>query len=89
MIEIKNVRGSMETVPPIEIGKDTVYIRSNITKLETEEFTGWEYDEIQYSKDEYIALIAQSNNTIQEQLLQTQNALVEIQYNNLLKTGGV
>ena len=48
------VRGTMEKVPNVEVNVDTVYIRSNITKVEEEDFKGWEYDEIQYSVKEYI-----------------------------------
>jgi hypothetical protein len=44
----------MGTVPGVEVNVDTVYIRTNITRIETEDFTGWEYDEIQYGKNEYI-----------------------------------
>ena len=51
------VRGSMSEVPEIEVNVDTVYIRTNITRIETEDFTGWEYDETQYTKDEYISYI--------------------------------
>ena len=51
------VRGSMKEVPEIEVNVDTVYLRTNITRIETEDFTGWEYDETQYTKDEYISYI--------------------------------
>ena len=53
MIEIKNVQGTMETVQEIEFNVDTVYVRSNIQRVETEDFTGWQYDEIQYSYREW------------------------------------
>lgn len=58
MIEIKNVRGSQETVPQLEVNIDTVYVRSNITVIDEDDFKGWEYDEIQYKKDEYIELMS-------------------------------
>lgn len=48
------VRGSMETVPSIEVNVDTVYIRTNVIKVDNEEFTGWEYDEVQYNVREYV-----------------------------------
>ena len=48
------VRGTMLTVPNIEVNKDTVYIRSNIKQITDEDFTGWEYDEVQYDSREYI-----------------------------------
>lgn len=54
---LKKIRGTMESVPSIEVNKDTVYIRSNIERVEEEDFKGWEYDEIQYDKDIYIEQI--------------------------------
>ena len=60
----QNVRGSQENVPQIEVNIDTVYIRSNIKRIETEDFIGWEYDEVQYDKDEYIEKISTQNDTM-------------------------
>lgn len=59
MRELKNVQGSKEAAKELIIGKDTVYIHSNIRKAEkTDDFTKNEdlyvYDEIQMSKDEYL-----------------------------------
>ena len=53
------VRATMASVPNIEVNKDTVYVRTNVVKIDTEDFTGWEYDEIQYGKDEYITKISE------------------------------
>lgn len=54
------VRGSQETKPlELKFGKDTVYERSNIRRIEeaeTEEtpgFSGWEYEETQYTYPEW------------------------------------
>ena len=47
----------MEVVPNVEVNRDTVYIRSNIIAINTEDFKGFEYDEIQYKKDEYTELL--------------------------------
>lgn len=58
MIEIKNVRGSQDAVPELEVNIDTVYVRSNIAAIDEPNFKGWEYDEIQYKKDEYIELMS-------------------------------
>lgn len=58
MKEYKNVIGSQLSEPSqIEVNVDTVYVRSNIVKIDTEEFAGWQYDEIQYDKNEYISNI--------------------------------
>lgn len=54
----QNVKGSQENVPQIEVNIDTVYIRSNIKRIETEDFIGWEYDEVQYELREYISKLA-------------------------------
>ncbi len=48
----------MLEVKPLEVGVDTVYVRTDIVRVETEDFIGWEYDEEQYSKDAYIKKIA-------------------------------
>ena len=48
------VRGTMKEVPEIEVNIDTVYIRSNIIKVEEEDFIGWEYDEVQIPLKKYI-----------------------------------
>ena len=53
-----NVRGTMEYVPTIEVNKDTVYIRNEIKRVEEEEFSGWQYNEVQYDKNEYIENLA-------------------------------
>ena len=50
----QNVRGSQEKVATVEVNVDTVYIRSNIERIEEDDFKGWEYDEVQYEKNEYI-----------------------------------
>lgn len=49
-----NVRSSARHIPSVEVNVDTVYIRSNIAKVEEEEFEGWEYDEVQYTIREYL-----------------------------------
>lgn len=48
----------MQYVPSVEVNKDTVYIRTNIEKVEEEEFEGWEYDEVQYPIQQYIEKLA-------------------------------
>ena len=53
------IRGSMEIVPNVEVNVDTVYVRSNIVAVNESDFKGWEYDEIQYGKDEYITKISE------------------------------
>jgi len=58
MQQFYKVSGTMATVMQLEVNVDTVYVRSNIIRVDNEQFTGWEYDEIQYGVKEYIALIS-------------------------------
>ena len=51
----------MKEVPNTEVNVDTVYVRENIVRIEEEEFTGWQYDEIQYDKAEYENLVLEQN----------------------------
>lgn len=81
MYNFKDVRGTQENVPEIEVNKDTAYIRTNIVRIATEEFTGWEYDEIQYDKDEYIEFMANKQNT-QEPLVERVKTATEIYEEN-------
>lgn len=54
----KNVRSTAEYIPSIDVNIDTVYVRNNIERIEEVEFSGWEYNEIQYNKNEYIEQLA-------------------------------
>lgn len=75
MREIKNVQGSQEIVQETEFNSDTVYVRTNILRVENENFTGWEYDEIQYTKDEYIAKVSNEKDALKEEVKTIQGAL--------------
>ena len=72
------VRGTMKEVPEIEVNIDTVYVRSNITKIEEEDFIGWEYDEVQYDKDEFIELISEENDRLKRDNINNMKAMVEL-----------
>lgn len=78
----------MEVVPNIEVNVDTVYVRSNIVAVNESDFTGWEYDEIQYGKNEYIELMDGNQILLQEQLLGTQDNF-DIMYAQMLMLQGV
>lgn len=56
-----NVKSSADKISSIEVNVDTVYIRSNIVRVDTEDFTGWQYDEVQYNKDEYVENLASTS----------------------------
>ena len=57
------VRGSQKHVKPIEVNVDTVYVRTNIERIEEEDFQGWEYDEVQYNAKEYIETLTSTDDT--------------------------
>ncbi|UGB31719.1 hypothetical protein [Metabacillus sp. B2-18] len=57
------IRGTQDQVNNIEVNTDTVYIRSDIQRVETKEFNGWEYEEKQYNKDEYISQLTSNQDT--------------------------
>ena len=81
MKEYKNVKS---TVDPIRIVIDevSVWVYSNIKELEEtngeEVFKGYEYDVIQYEKDEYIKIMVENNSTMEKRLTDMQLALVEV-----------
>lgn len=59
-----NVTGSAAQAVPLIVGIDTVYVHSNIKEIEVEisegEFqTQYQYDEYQYTKDEYIKKLSE------------------------------
>lgn len=65
----------------LEIDEFSVWVASNITRVEEEGsadqqgFTGYEYDLIQYEKDEYIKMMDEKNNTLEQEMESTQEAL--------------
>lgn len=62
----------------------SVWIAENIVPVAEDEtddqtgFTGYEYDLTQYTKDEYINLIDDKNESLEAQLTDTQLALCEV-----------
>ena len=48
------IQGSAAQAVPLFIGKDTVYVHTDITPVEGEEGL-FQYHEVQYEKDEYIS----------------------------------
>ena len=65
------VQGSGVQAVPLIVGKDTVYVHTDITQV-TEDAEGnpvddlWQYNEVQYDKDEYIELQAKQTEEMQE-----------------------
>ena len=82
MKDVGIVQGSEAQAKEIIIGFDTVYVHSDIKNVED---GLWEYHEIQYDKDEYIALMAENNKLLSEknkmlekQITYTEVALTEV-----------
>ena len=78
---IGTVQGSSEQARPLVVGKDTVYVHTDIVPVEEDGKVVeglFSYDEIQYSKDEYIELMAKQNIKFENDLIDTQLALCEI-----------
>lgn len=80
MIDNGVVKGMKEQAQSIIIGVDTVYVHTDITKITEMEENGnvkelYQYHEIQYTKDEYIKIQAEKNESLQEQVEATQEAL--------------
>lgn len=83
MKDIGIVRGSVEQAKNLIVGKDTVYVHTDIKQIfedrEGKPIDGlYEYHEIQYTKDEYIKLISEQNDKLEQELTDTQIAIVEI-----------
>lgn len=70
------VQGSIEQAKELIVGVDTVYIHTEIEKIENEDL--WRYKEIQYTKDEYIKLLADKNKALEKQIEDTEVALLQL-----------
>lgn len=81
MIDYGTVRS---TIKPnkVEIDEYSVWVNSNITEIvvqsEDESHTEYEFNQVRYTKDEYIKMIDERNSTLESQLNDTQLALCEI-----------
>ena len=84
------VRSTRENIPEIEVNVDTVYVRSNIRRIEDDDFIGWEYEETQYDKNNYIELLPKENKELKGDLQKSEqtnkiNMLALIEVNNQLR----
>ena len=86
---MERVRGTMKEVPSIEVNVDTVYIRTNIERVEEEDFVGWEYDEVRYDKDEFIELVSKENKELIQENELNKQAIAEITLLLSTMLGGV
>ena len=78
------------TVRPeeLELTETKVFVSSNVAEVNEDEtdgqpgFIGYEFDLIEYDKDEYIKIQAEKNESLQNQVEVTQEALDFILFNS-------
>lgn len=79
------VHGSAAMAVPLVIGNDVVYVHTDIEEIEYPEDEEMEhlspvyqFHEIQYTKDEYIYLMKQTNDSLESEITDAQMALCEL-----------
>jgi hypothetical protein len=84
MKEYKKVRSTQQPEPKV-IDEFSVWVATNITPVkeeptgeETVGFEGFEYDLTQYTKDEYIQMIDEKNDSLESEITSTQEALCDV-----------
>ena len=68
---------------PLVVDEFSAWVNTNIIEVsenvgEQNEFIGFEFNQVQYEKDEYIKMMSEQNLSLKAQLTDTQLALVEI-----------
>ena len=73
---MKDYGMAKSSINPEEIVIDeySVWVKTDITRTTD----GWTYHLVQYSKDEYLALMDEKNAALEEQLTDTQIALCDV-----------
>lgn len=83
MKDVGMVHGDAEQAVKLVVGRDTVYVHTDIQAQEVQDRVTGEkrieyiYHEVQYDKDEYIKLMAEQNERLEDQITDTQLALCE------------
>lgn len=82
MIDHGIVKSSISPEPMV-IDEFSVWINTNIeetseTGMDEEKITGFQYQMIQYTKDEYIQMMVEKNQKTDQQVTEAQLALVEL-----------
>ena len=81
MVNIGTVRGT-EKPDKVIIDEYSVWINTNITEIQVTDENGsrteWEWNQVQYEKDEYIKMIDSKNAALEKQIDDTQIALCEV-----------
>ena len=79
MKDIGIAQGSAAQAIPLIVGVDTVYVHTNIVQVMDSNGVVidnfFSYNEVQYDKDEYIAMIGEKNALLEQQMTDAQLAL--------------
>lgn len=75
MKDYGRVRGSKEQAKPLIIGKDTVYVHTDIVVIEDGQC---EYNEVQYGKDEFIKMMAETNGGMETKISTQESVINEL-----------
>lgn len=82
---MKNFGKTRSTVEPdaVVIDDSSVWVHSDIQEVhetmgEDQSFDGYEFNMVQYDKDEYILMMSKKNAALEKQVTDTQLALCEV-----------
>lgn len=82
---MKNFGKTRSTVEPdaVVIDDSSVWVHSDIQEVhetmgEDQSFDGYEFNMVQYDKDEYILMMSEKNVALEKQVTDTQLALCEV-----------
>lgn len=83
MIDKGIVRGSESQAKHLIVGVDTVYVHTNIEQVTTDAEGNsveglYQYNEVQYDKDEYIQIMSEKNAALEAEITSTQLALCDV-----------
>lgn len=78
IVDENNIVFVHSNVRKISIDELRTMYPDNISDEELAKIDLYEYDEIQYTKDEYIEVLANKNKELNNQIIDTQLALVEL-----------
>ena len=77
MIDYGNVYSAVRP-QDVKIDDYSVWVNTQITQINDDEFVGFSFCQKRYTKDEYIKLLGEENKSLSEELTNTQLALCEI-----------
>lgn len=81
------VRSTADFVENTIINVDTVYLRSDIRYITGDDFEGWEYNEDQISKDEFISFLKEETDSLKKSQSESNTSLLEL--TEMLILGGM